>query len=290
MVEILNLQLFADGAAVGGAEGSAGNSLGDNTGDAGAENMKSADGKGSDAGNIEGTKDVDRDFDAEFEKLIKGEYKTQFDKRVQDVINRRFKAQRSTMEEYEATKPIIDVLAQKYGTSDIAALTDAFKNDSALWEASAEKEGMDVDQFKEIMQLRAENERYRRQHEMSEQQRQIAQQIEAWQRQGEEVKAEYPQFDLDMELQNKDFLGLIKNGIPMKMAYKLIHSEEVESAIRQEAEKKVMDNVRANRQRPPENISKNPNGFVLGKDVSAMTKADRDEIKRRVSLGEKIVL
>ena len=125
---------------------------------------------------------------------------------------------------------------------------------------------------------------------MTESQRHVQQQIENWQSQGELVKAEYPDFDLQTEMQNRDFQGLLKAGIPMTMAYELIHSSEIKEAIRKKTEKTVIDNIRANGNRPVENGIKNSNSFVLGKDVSALTKEDRNEIKRRVSLGEKIVL
>ena len=290
MVKIFSLQLFADGAADGGAQGSVGNSLENNSGEGQTADAEAVVNNSSAAGDNEGAKANERDFNAEFDNLIKGDYKAQFDAKVQDIINRRFKAQRDVMDELSATRPIIDMLSQKYGTSDMASLKEAFKNDSALWEASAEAEGLEVDQYREVMQLRAENERYRRQNEMTERQRYVQQQIDNWNREGEGVKAEYEGFDLQTELQNKDFQGLLKAGIPMKMAYELIHSNEIKEAIREETKKTVMDNIRANNSRPSENGLKGSNGFVLGKDVSAMTKEDRDEVKRRVSRGEKVVL
>lgn len=114
--------------------------------------------------------------------------------------------------------------------------------------------------------------------------------IEGWQREGESLKVQYPDFDLEAELENKDFKGLLNAGIPMKQAYELVHMAEIREAIEKQAEKSVMDHIRANGTRVPENGVKGSNGFVLGKDVSAMTKEDRQEIARRVQRGERIVL
>lgn len=292
MAKMFDFQLLADGAADGGAVASAADSLENNTG--GEQLPEAADGNGSDAGNQESANGgVNTDPAArerEFEALIKGDFKEQFEGKVRSIVDRRFKSQRSALKEYEASKPVIDMLMQRYGISDVAALKEALEGDRDYWEAGAEKAGMGVEQFKEIMRLRAENERYRQDAEMTEHQRRIRELTEEWERQGNELKAVYPKFDLNAELANKDFQGLLKSGIPMQKAYELMHMDEIQAAIKEQTEKTVMDHIRANGKRPSENGIKNSNGFVLGKNVSEMTREDRAEIKRRVQRGEKIIL
>lgn len=292
MAYIFDFQLLADGAAGGGAETAPDNSLGEITG---GEQFDGKTEKGDfDAGNQKSTEGSGQSDPAarakEFETLIKGEFKAQFDSKVQGIIDRRFKAQKSAMEEHAAAKPIIDMLMQRYGLKNIDELKSAFESDSLYWETGAEKEGLEVEQYKELMKLRAENQQYRQQQEMTEQQRFIRSRIEEWQRQGDELKNVYSDFDLQTELENRDFKGLLNVGIPMKQAYELVHMEEIQAAIKEKAERAVMDHIRANGSRPTENGVKNSNGFVLGKNVSELTKADRDEIKRRVQRGEKIIL
>lgn len=291
MAKIFDFQLFADGATGDGAVAPAENSLENNSG---GEQIPETAKKGSDAGNnTSAESDGQTDHAArekEFEDLIRGNYKSQFENKVQNIIDRRFKAQKGVMEEYAAAKPILDMLMQRYNTSDIAALKEAFEGDTSYWEAGAEKEGMDVNQYKEIMQLRAENQRFRQEHEMTEQQKYIQNQIDDWKKQGDELKSVYPEFDFQTELANKDFQGLLKAGIPMKKAYEIMHMEEIQAALKEQTEKTVMDHIRANGSRPSENGVKSSNSFVLGKNVSDLTKADRDEIKRRVQRGEKIIL
>lgn len=290
MAQKFDFQLLADGATGGAAVAVPDNSLENNTG--GEQTKPSANESGSDAGNQTSANQGQIDPKAramEFEELIKGDFKAQFEKKVQGILDRRFKAQKSAMEENEAAKPIIDMLAQRYGTSNLQDLKSAIEGDNTYWEAGAEKEGLEVDQYKELMMLRAENQRFRQAQEMTEQQRYMREVIEGWENQAKEVQTVYPDFDLQTELSNKDFQGLLKAGIPVKHAYELMHMEEIQTAIKEKTEKTVMDHIRANGQRPAENGVKNSNGFVLGKDVSAMTKEERAEIAKR-SKHEKIVL
>lgn len=293
MANIYNFQLLADGAIDGGAEAAAENSPAKNTG--AVQNPDSADNDGFDAGsqtsaNESGGKDPAARA-REFEKLIKGDYKELFDSKVQTIIDRRFKSHKAVLEEAEKSKPIIDMLMQRYGTSDTETLKAALEGDTDYWETAADKEGLEVEQYKELMRLRAENQRFHKEHEMTEQQRYIQAQIENWQRQGEELKAIYPEFDLKSELSgNPEFQKLLKAGISMQQAYELIHSEEIRAAIKEQTEKAVMEHIRANGSRPVENGIKNSNSFVLGKNVADLTKEEREAIKRRVQQGEKIIL
>lgn len=292
MAKKFDFQLLADGAADGGAEASAVDSL---ENDIGGEQLPDA---AKDEGSVAGDKgstnaDAGNDPAArtkEFEALIKGDFKEQFESKVQSILGRRLKSHREVLSEYEASKPVIDMLMQRYGTSDVSALREALENDTDYWETGAERAGMEVDQFKEITRLRAENERYRQEREMTEAQRNVQRQIEDWERQGKDVKKVYPDFDLRSEMSNKDFQGLLKSGIPMQKAYELMHMEEIQAALKAQTEKTVMEHIRANGKRPTENGVQSSNSFVLGKNVSDMTREDRAEIKRRVQRGEKIIL
>ena len=63
------------------------------------------------------------------------------------------------------------------------------------------------------------------------------------------------------------------------------------SAARQaarEAEKQVVDGIRAKGARPPENGTAAQSAFTVKGDVSKLTRKDREEIARRAARGEKI--
>ena len=79
--------------------------------------------------------------EAEFEKLIKGDYKDVFTKRMQKVINERFGETKDLKAQTEAAKPILEMLQQRYGVDDISKLTKAIEEDNTYYEQeAAEKE------------------------------------------------------------------------------------------------------------------------------------------------------
>ena len=109
---------------------------------------------------------------------------------------------------------------------------------------------------------------------------------------GQQVKAKFPAFDLTMELNNPDFVRLLRAGTPMEHAYKVIHFDTlVGDAVQQTAaatESAVVNNIRAKGARPTENGTASQSPFIVKKDVRALTRADRDEIARRFARGETI--
>lgn len=77
--------------------------------------------------------------DAEFEKLIKGDYKDAFSRRVQNIINGRFKETRTLQEQLQKSTPVFEILAQKYGikADDIDGIVKALENDDESYREEA---------------------------------------------------------------------------------------------------------------------------------------------------------
>ena len=129
----LNLQLFAEGAGsagVGtGAEGAQGvteaaavpqtkkgvksNPLANVKYGIQEEAVQTADVQDNTTTVTESVQQPDRN--AEFEKLIKGEYKDLYDARMQDTIQKRLKGSKETVDKYNALSPTLELLAKKYG-------------------------------------------------------------------------------------------------------------------------------------------------------------------------------
>ena len=74
----------------------------------------------------------DRDMDAEFETLIKGEFKDAFSKRTEKIVKARVKDASLLRETLSAQQPIMTMLQKRYGQSNTAALLAAMQNDAAL--------------------------------------------------------------------------------------------------------------------------------------------------------------
>lgn len=296
----LNLQLFdgGDGGVAGGVTGGdAGNGV-----QTGAPYQSSKGDKGNpladvqygiqDDGSQAASDSVDRG--AKFEELIKGEYKDLYDKRVSDTVQKRLKSTKETVDKYNALSPTLDLLARKYGVdaTDVEALNKAIEEDDSYFEDEAFEKGISVEQLKEIRRMERENADLRRQ--MEEQSiRENADKIYAgWMEQSESLKGIYPGFDLETEVQNPTFVDLLRNNIDVRTAYEVIHKDEIIPAAMQftaqNVERKISNKIMAQGMRPQENGLSNMSAVISKSDVAQLSKADREEIARRVARGEKI--
>ena len=239
------------------------------------------------------------DRNAEFDKLIKGEYKDLYDARVQDTVKRRLKNTQDTVDRYHALTPMLQTLAKKYGLSpdengnyDAKALNDAIENDDSYFEAEAQEQGISVQQLKHMRKVEQENTELRRQMQERHSQEEANRIYGQWVQQSEQLKGVYPSFDLRTELDNPKFAGLLKSGIDVRTAFEVIHKDEIIPSAMQFAaktvEQKLANNVIANAQRPIENGNSAQAAAIVKSDVSQLTKADRLECIRRARRGEKI--
>lgn len=234
------------------------------------------------------------DLDAEFEELIKGKYKEQYNKRTQDTVQKRLKATKEVADRYNELTPTLEMLSKKYGVdaTDIKALNRAIEEDDSYYEEEALEKGITVDQLKSIRKMERENADLKRQ--MNEQNvRENANKLYAsWMNQAEAIKNVYPSFDLNVEMQNPKFTDLLKNNIDIRTAYEVLHKDEIIPAAMQFTAKKVeqqmTNKIIANGARPVENGINAQSSVVTKSDVSQLSKADIAEINRRVARGEKI--
>lgn len=313
----LDLQLFSDGGAASGATGT-GTAVSSDNGTDGTKGVQAAaampqnkqaktnplasvkygiqqtaDAEDTQAAEItQPTEQVDRN--AEFERLIKGEYKDLYDARVQDTIRRRLKGNEETVNKYKALAPTLDMLAHKYGVKadDIDALNKAIEEDDTYYEEEAMSKGITVEQLKEIRKLERENTVLKKQMQEQESRENANKLYAEWMRQSEEIKGVYPSFDLRAEMSNPQFVDLLRNHIDMRTAYEVLHKDEIIPAAMQftakKVEQKMVNKIMANGARPTENGMNAQSASLVKSDVSQLSKADRDEIVRRVQRGERI--
>ena len=301
----LNLQLFAEGGAGDGGTGAS-------EGTSGVNAVAAVQQKGSknpladvkygiqedsaQTAPVQETADVVEtpDRNKEFEKLIKGEYKDLYDAKIQDTIQRRLKSTRETVEKYEALTPTLEMLAKKYGVdvADIKALNQAIEEDDSYYEEEALEKGITVQQLKEIRKMERENSELKRQMQEKESRENANRLYQQWMQQAEQVKAVYPSFDLNAEMQNPKFLDLLRANIDLRTAYEVLNNDKIIPAAMQftakQVEQKLTNKIVANGARPTENGMSSQSASLTKSDVSQLTKADRAEIARRVARGEKI--
>ena len=292
----MRLDLF-DGGAAGGGAGAAGGAEGGNSGAAPAgETGEVLYGKQAEPQvAAEETKPSPEDKRKAFMDMVKGEYKDIYTQETQKIIDRRFKETKNLEETIKKASPTINMLMQRYGIADgdYAKLQEAVENDDAYWSQAADEAGMTTDQYKKFQKLQRQNaELIKAQNEQKARENADAQ-VQKWLQEQEEVRAEYPEFDLSMEIsQNKQFVDLISAGIPVKHAYEVTHLDSIKSGIRATTEaqtaRKVTDDIRARGMRPKENGTASQAAFTVKDDVSKLTRKDRADIARRVAMGELI--
>ena len=234
---------------------------------------------------------------AEFDALIKGEFKDLFAERVQQVIDRRFKETKGLQEQLQAVAPILDILKSRYRIedSDPAKLVEAIERDDAYWSDAAEQAGMTVEQYKAIDKTRREYQRLQSELQAAKQQEALREKFADWHRQAEELKATMPSFDFTAEMQNPDFGRMLNAGIPVRQAFYVMHLNELQQATAmgtaQATQQQVINNVRARGARPAENgVQGNQSGVIVKNDPAKWSKEDRMRVIRQVEAGREIKL
>lgn len=267
----MDLHLFDEGAA-GGEGGAAAQAP-----EAGAQ----AEGAG---GNPEGS----RDLEAEFDNLIKGEFKDTYNKRVQGIVQNRLKGSKQTEASLREAREIMALMGERYGLdgTDAKALRTALENDRQYLEEEALEKGMSVDQLAEMKKMERENRSFRQAMERQREQAEFNQKFRAWSEEAEGLKEQYPTLNLMEEFNDPNFIRLLDSGVGVKAAYQAIHFDEIMSGAMahtaQTAQKKVMDSVKANGARPQENAAQGAAGVSAYTDVNKLTKQQRKEIAEQV--------
>ena len=205
----------------------------------------------------------------EFERLIRGEYRQEFDERVKRIIDRRFREARTLKEQAARMQPVVDFLKQTYGEADENALLERLTAEKA-------PKGEPEAAVKALLREKGAREIARR-----------------WQTEAEAAGRVYPGLDLMKEIQNPRFRSLLRAGVDVGTAFETTHARELTLlAMRYAAERtreKTVSDIRARGLRPDENGADGRGASRLGPPkVENMTRAQREDIERRAARGEKV--
>ena len=267
----LNIQLFADGGAVG--EGA---SVGDSqTG----ENNAEVNSTNPDAGENQAEEIT---LESIFEKHP--ELKKEVDKRTAKAVQGRVYQMKSSMQKNDA---LLQKLMVRYDVKDIDELSEFLDSDETFENLAAER-GESPETMRELERLKVLEAMQNRSRAEYEREKAVNEQLERWKDEADEVKKVYPGFNLEAELENPEFGKLLKKSIPMEHAYKLLHHDELIKAAETEAAEKFSKSVSQRTQRPDENGLGNQNNVSMANDVHKLTKKERAELAKRAARGEKI--
>lgn len=233
-------------------------------------------------------------------KAAKEKYKDYFNRDTSSIVQDRLKNSKQAEATLAKLTPLLEQTAKKYGkeATDIDGMMAAYTDDDSLYEEEAAKAGMSVSAFKQLAQLQAEKQQREafEAKNMQEQRfqqhfRNVAMDFE------QNVKSVFPNADLMAELRNPTFQRLTSPevGVSAKDAFWLIHRAELESktmeTVAHKTQQKLSQSMQNTRNRPVENGSRAVSPALdIRDDPSKWSKADREEVKRRVRNGEKVIL
>lgn len=242
-----------------------------------------------------------------FDELIKGEYRDEYAKRTQKMIDSRFKAAKATEARMDALQPVLESLSTRYGldmtSADFAQqLQGKLDEDTGWLEDEADRRGMTVEQLRQEHANNAELDALRAFKASWEAQQRTGEIVAGWQDEAAQLKQLYPGFDLAAEIAddspNRDrFIALLQApNVSMRDVYEIIHKDELLGGAIQHAvqttQQRVTDNIRARGMRPSEAAagSQTKATQVRNADPSTWTPEQMAEALNRARRGEKIYL
>ena len=267
-----------------------------------AENQNEVEGKDGEEKGEGKTKSPEERRKA-FGELLRGEYADLTEELMQNAVTEATRR----LEASPAMKGLMQALQEKYGTdaNDLVALTEAVRNgavkDDAYYEKLAMEKGVSTRTARELDKLESQNKHLTEQQQMIQQmERQRAQQARiaelqaGWDREAEQLKAQYPDFNMAEVLANPEVEKMMRSGVSMTNAYRSAYFDHIlkqqQAATARQVEQGVVHRMQQRNARPGENGTR-PGGAVQTKiDVSHMSRKEMEEMEKRVMRGEVITL
>jgi hypothetical protein len=236
------------------------------------------------------------DPEAEFAELIGkgGRFEHIYGQHVANAVNQRFKNAADWQGRVNAYDDALAPLFAKYGlkVGDIEGMARAIAADDDLYAAAAENEGLTVDRYRENLRLQAEAEKGRTMFEEMQRQQQMRQQFAIWDQQAAELTQAFPQFNLQYELQNPDFIAALDRGYSVRDAFMSVHMNDILSGsmnmTAQQTRQSMVENMQRKAARPAENGMRASAAVVRKSDPSKLSDDDIDKIFEEVEAGKQI--
>jgi hypothetical protein len=316
---LLNLQLFGDGGGDGGDGGSASASVGEALGGKeSGENkipasipekakkyyqkaMEKHSGSTTNASaqnsdNAQTTNEQGTTDKLSYEDLIKSDdYKEDHEAYIKKTIGERLKKYKGIEADLGKHKAILDTVAVKYGVNPddenfLESLTQKIEADDSYYENYAMEHDISTEEARRIVTMERKAAQYDAQKEEMEKQEQVRQQIMVLRQNAEKTKAQFPDFDLDTEMQDERFRRLCAatNG-DTTAAFKACHHDEIIANTVRMASRKIQNQtaqaVASNQARPIENGISSSAPSVVQQDFRNMSLSElrkfADEQRRK---------
>lgn len=188
---------------------------------------------------------------------------------------------------------------------EYADLTEAVRNgavkDDAYYEKLAMEKGVSTRTARELDKLESQNKHLTEQQQMIQQmerqrvqQARIAELQAGWDREAEQLKAQYPDFNMAEVLANPEVEKMMRSGVSMTNAYRSAYFDHIlkqqQAATARQVEQGVVNRMQQRNARPGENGTRPGSAVQTKIDVSHMSRKEMEEIEKRAMRGEVITL
>lgn len=230
-----------------------------------------------------------------------------FNARLQYMIRQRLGEEKSAKEKLAALGPVLQKLTQERGidldTSDMMKLdTDNLQtlvqHDRKYIQERAAQLGLDEETTQQFVALEDFKAAKQKQEKDARQREAFYKHMNGLKEQATLLKDEFPDFDLDREMQDERFAYLVGPPVYMKVrdAYYAMHNSEIvqkqTAAAAQKSKEQLAAALQVNQQRPRENGAGGQPAAVPRFDYAALSRKEqeafKEEIRRKAYLGEKI--
>ena len=213
--------------------------------------------------------------------LIKSdEYKEEHKAYMDKTIGERLKKYKGIEDSLSQHKAILDIVASKYGVNAddenfLEVLQQKIDADDSYYEDYAMEHDISTEEARRIVTMERKVKRVEAEREAQEKQEQMRQQIMLLRQNAEKTKAQFPQFDLDTEMQDEKFRRLcaVNNG-DTTAAYMACHWNDILTSTVQmktrEIQAQTAQAVASNKARPIENGISSSAPSVVQQDFSKM--------------------
>lgn len=290
---LLNLQLFGEGGD--GGDGGSTSSIGENSVDNSGENdvpafipekakkyyQKAMQKNAPASDKTPNTKESNTTEKLSYADLIKSEdYKEDHKAYMDKTIGDRLKKYKGIEENLDKHKALLDVVAGKYGVNPddenyLEVLQQKIDEDDSYYENYAVEHDMSTEEARRIVTMERKVARAEAEKERQAKEEQMRQHIMLLRQNAEKTKAQFPQFDLDREMQDERFRKLcaVNNG-DTTAAFMACHWNDVLTNTVQmktrEIQAQTAQAVASNKARPIENGLSSSAPSVVQQDFKNM--------------------
>ena len=276
---LLNLQLFGEGGD--GGDGGSADSVGESVGETSGEKIpafipekakkyyqkameKSTKSEPKPTEQTHTTDESSATEKPSYADLIKSDdYKEDHKAYMDKTIGERLKKYKGMEDDLNKHKELLGIVANKYGVNlddenFLQVLNEKIEADDSYYENYAMEHDISTEEARRIVTMERKVAQFDAQKEQEAKQEQMRQQIMLLRQNAEKTKAQFPQFDLDTEMQDEKFRRLcaVNNG-DTTAAYMACHWNDVLTTTVQMKTKEIKEQtaraVASNKARPIEN-------------------------------------